>query len=176
MIRDPLLIARRDWTTVPWRNGAGRSDSILNRPDLGLNRTPLEEAVPFSSYPGIDRLLIVLAGTLAMTIDGRSVAVAERGHCRFPGEAAVTAFPAGGCLVFNVLATRDRWEIGPVDMVTGAQTFARSPLRITHVASGTCSALPFAALREAETLLTGEALELIPRHGWVATCELRPAG
>jgi environmental stress-induced protein Ves len=43
-----------------------------------LNRSPLERRVPFSSYAGFDRLLLVLAGALALEIDGRLLALASR--------------------------------------------------------------------------------------------------
>jgi environmental stress-induced protein Ves len=58
--------------------------------------------VPFSSYAGFDRLLLVLAGALALEIGGRLLALESRECCRFGGEAAVTASPAARCLVFKM--------------------------------------------------------------------------
>jgi hypothetical protein len=74
-----------------------------------------------------------------------------------------------------VLAAREQWEIGEVEILTTDQAFTLpSPLRIVCAAAGSCGAMPLVGLDEGDALLTAQAIQLSPREGWVASCALRP--
>lgn len=101
----------------PWRNGGGVTrDVAIFPPGAGdddflwrVSIATIDTAGPFSAFPGVDRLLLPLTGTLALTIDGDNEQRLQPGDpaLAFPGEAAVTGTPVGGaCTVLNIMARR----------------------------------------------------------------------
>lgn len=173
MNTDPLRITPADWTTVPWRNGCGTSQAILSRPDLVLNRSPIIEPADFSAYLGFDRLLVVLTGQLELTIEGQHQPLGAKDLCRFPGEANVTAVPAGDCLVFNVLARRDHWRIGDA-WLDAVPARTDNGITILHVIEGVCDAESDGTLQAGETLLTQSPARACAQNGWCIFVELQP--
>lgn len=109
----------------PWRNGGGTTCDIAVFPegagddDFRWRASIATIAVPgpFSAFPGVDRLLLTLEGTLALTIDGLGERRLRPGDpaLAFGGEAAVTATPLDGPVrVLNIMARRAamRAELG----------------------------------------------------------------
>lgn len=101
----------------PWRNGGGVTrDVAIFPPGAGdddflwrVSIATIDTAGPFSAFPGADRLLVPLAGTLSLTIGRESEHRLQPGDpaFAFPGEAAVTGAPVGGaCTVVNLMARR----------------------------------------------------------------------
>nr|WP_243853547.1 HutD family protein [Sphingopyxis panaciterrae] len=101
----------------PWRNGGGVTrDVAVFPPGAGdgdfvwrASIATIDTAGPFSAFPGVDRLLLPLAGALSLTIDRDSARRLQPGDpaFAFPGEAAVTGAPVGGaCTVLNIMARR----------------------------------------------------------------------
>jgi environmental stress-induced protein Ves len=113
----------------PWKNGGGVTRDIVVFPaeagdDDFLWRASIAtiaSAGPFSAFPGVDRMFLLLKGTLTIGIgdggeqrmDPRSPALAfdgeERVHARVPGSE---------CTALNIMTRRgrasarvDRWEI-----------------------------------------------------------------
>ncbi|WP_372856713.1 HutD family protein [Sphingomonas sp.] len=80
---------------TPWRNGGGMTTEVATfPPGAGMDDfvwrvsiAEVREAGPFSDFPGIDRTLSVLEGTL-------SLAVADMPEQRLDAAAAPFAFPA----------------------------------------------------------------------------------
>lgn len=107
---------------MAWKNGGGTTTEIAIEPQgTGLNdfewrvsMARLDAPGPFSSFPGIDRLLLILEGQIDLTIDGRSTSLTPaEAAVHFPGEARVSAdlprSSEGGferALDFNVMVRR----------------------------------------------------------------------
>jgi environmental stress-induced protein Ves len=94
------LISARDYRAMPWRNGGGTTWEIAHGRMDGqsegdwhwrLSAAEIGANGPFSAFPGIDRLLTVVAGAgIVLTIDGAEPRLLHRGDdIQFPGEAAV---------------------------------------------------------------------------------------
>ena len=112
------LLRASDRIATPWRNGGGitreiaawRPGATLEEFDWRVSMAEVREAGPFSRFPGVDRVLTIVEGRLALTIEGRpSVTLtAESSPFHFPGDAACVGEPIGGpVLDLNVMARRD---------------------------------------------------------------------
>lgn len=104
---------------APWKNGGGSTTEIaIAPPDAGfddfdwrISLATITADGPFSSFPGIDRSLMLVDGPgVQLTLDGaRTVALtAAQPMLWFPGEAAVLAQVKGITTDFNVMTRRDR--------------------------------------------------------------------
>ena len=89
------VLRRRDHTAMAWRNGAGRTLEVISEPpgsgldDFGWRVSFAEVSAPgpFSSFPGVDRVLTLVKGDLALAVDGTDVPVARFASYSFVGEA-----------------------------------------------------------------------------------------
>lgn len=100
---------------VPWKNGAGATRELWRRSDAAgdmLVRISVAEitgAQPFSSFPGIDRLILQLEGPpMTLIIDGAACPLAPLSPQPFAGEAIVTCALAGDgrALDLNLMCRR----------------------------------------------------------------------
>lgn len=111
---------RADTRRVPWKNGRGVTEELalwppgcsLERDDFDwrLSKAALDEPGPFSSFPGIERILVVTAGE-ALVLDHGDAAPRARLRrlepYRFSGDWATRAeLPAGPVRDFNTLVRR----------------------------------------------------------------------
>jgi uncharacterized protein len=120
------IIRAKDCTPVPWKNGLGVTREIAVFPagsdaEGFVWRTSVAEvntAAPFSSFPGIDRSIVLLGGDgFTMTLDGTTVhpLLTPFEPFAFRGEAKVEVALAGGPTTdFNLMIRRDdaRGSIG----------------------------------------------------------------
>lgn len=101
---------------MPWKNGGGETTEIAVSPsgadftamDWRLSMATVAADGPFSSFPGIDRTLSVLAGALRLEIDGTPVDLMEMSppHA-FAGDAAVNGIVLRGPVTdLNVMTRR----------------------------------------------------------------------
>ena len=114
---DFLLLPAKARTARPWRNGGGLTREIAVFP-FGADGenflwrasiATIAEAGPFSAWPGIDRMLLVLEGQLAVSVDGGDEALLDTRSppFGFAGEKAIAARPVGSvCLALNFMARR----------------------------------------------------------------------
>lgn len=104
---------------APWKNGGGSTTEIAIAPpgagfddfDWRISLATITASGPFSSFPGIDRSLMLVDGdSVQLTLDGaRKVTLsAAQPMLWFPGEAAVFAQVKGPTTDFNVMTRRDR--------------------------------------------------------------------
>ena len=104
---------------APWKNGGGSTmEIVISPPDAGLTEFDWRISLatitangPFSSFPGIDRSLMLVDGdSVQLTLDGtrKVVLSAAQPMLWFPGEAAVEAQVKGPTTDFNVMTRRDR--------------------------------------------------------------------
>lgn len=108
-----------DYRRMPWKNGAGRTSEILCEPAAGdwrwrLSIAEVEVAAPFSSYPGVERELVLLSGNgLRLHFEDGQVSelLPPYGELRFPGERRLVGEPIDGpSRDFNLM-----WKRGQVD-------------------------------------------------------------
>ena len=123
-MREILQLTERDSRRVPWRNGRGVTEelalwpdgSAFERGDFGwrISKAAVEEAGPFSVFPGFGRVLVVTAGAgleLAHGASAPRARVRPLEPYRFDGGWTTSAELAGGPVAdFNVLARRGEWS------------------------------------------------------------------
>jgi environmental stress-induced protein Ves len=121
-----------DRTASPWKNGDGTTYQIAAFPpesglaDFQWRVSTAEVATPgtFSSFPGIDRILMVIDGALEVTIDdspGVRLASSSAG-LSFTGYQRVWGSPIGGTATdLNVMTRRGRYtaKMAPLDAQNG---------------------------------------------------------
>ncbi|MCW0203881.1 MAG: HutD family protein [Rhodanobacter thiooxydans] len=122
-----MIIRLADRPPQPWKNGLGRTREIAVQPsgagmDDFLWRVSVAEvdsAAPFSSFPGIDRVIVLLDGDgFTMTLDGARTHALTTPFApfAFPGEARVDVTLAGGpTRDFNLMLRRGRVR-GAIDV------------------------------------------------------------
>ena len=117
-------------TVTPWKNGKGIGRNIAAWPrqaegefDWLIATAEMTGTVPFSSYPGIDRSLLVIAGRLLVKSTSRETVLSKDSETlEFPGEEEIvgTALDEVTMHDFNLLSKRgvvrhtlERWEAPP---------------------------------------------------------------
>jgi hypothetical protein len=108
-----------DFRVMPWKNGGGSTTELLIDPPGAtlasgfrwrVSMATVADSGPFSSFPGIDRTLLLLQGE-GMELDhgahGRALLPGPLVPVRFPGEWTTSGRLLGGpCLDFNVMSSR----------------------------------------------------------------------
>ncbi len=118
MIDNLQLIPAHEYRRERWRNGLGWTREILRSPQTGddwdwrLSIAEIECDGPFSSFPGIDRELVLLHGHgVRLRFDDGDVRDVEppHGRVRFAGERVVSGELIDGTTHdFNLMWRRDR--------------------------------------------------------------------
>ena len=110
----PRTLSLQDLPVQCWRNGGGTTREIARCPSDAsapllwrLSLADIGKTGPFSSFPGVQRTLVLLdGGGLTLQIAGQGgVPLRARGDtCTFDGHATVTAhLHAGPCRVLNLM-------------------------------------------------------------------------
>ena len=187
---EPVL-RHRDRVAGPWANGGGITYEVLRSPqgaadfDWRLSIAEIASNGPFSTYPGVDRVLILLRGAMDLVIDGVSHEVPRLSPVAFAGESQVEArLSQGPTMDLNVMTRRGHAE-AQVDLLTGpvvALGHAHCAARAVIVLDGTWTleGIPTAAgvaerLEAWDCLVTSEATEL-RGEGNLACVTLRTRG
>lgn len=135
------LLPAADRRPAPWKNGGGTTWEIAAQPpgadlsafDWRLSIAQVATAGPFSVFPGVDRVLTVIAGAgLRLTIDGQGEVVLDEASkpLPFPGDASASAtLDAGPIRDLNLMVRRGAWR-GSVRRIDGAETIVATA-RIT---------------------------------------------
>lgn len=103
---------------MAWRNGGGRTLEVVSDPegsgldDFGWRLSFAEVAVagPFSTFPGVDRVLTLVHGDLTLSVDGRGVPLAPFAPYAFRGEADVSGVLTGPSIDLNLMTRRGRFS------------------------------------------------------------------
>ncbi|MCC6270846.1 MAG: HutD family protein [Microbacteriaceae bacterium] len=114
------VIAWKDLTAEPWRNGDGVTRQILSRRRSGsdtwlpaaddwdwrLSIADVDSSGPFSSFPGMTRILTVIEGvSVTLTVDGAVEELEKLRPFRFDGGAESSAvLPHGSIRDLNLIA------------------------------------------------------------------------
>ena len=113
----PQILRAADRVATPWKNGLGVTREIAVHPpgaslddfDWRLSMANVDAGGPFSNFPGVERLLAVLDGRLALRIDGRAPIElgADTPPLAFPGDVPVEAeLLAGPVTDLNLMSRR----------------------------------------------------------------------
>jgi uncharacterized protein len=110
------IIRSASYKRMPWKNGGGETTEIAVSPagadfaamDWRLSMATVAADGPFSSFPGIDRTLSVLSGTLGLVVDGARVDLMEMSPpYSFSGDAKAEGFVVRGPVMdLNVMTRR----------------------------------------------------------------------
>lgn len=141
-----VQIVRRDSAAVmPWRNGAGTTREYCKvggeEFDWRLSVAEIVQAGPFSTFPGIDRILVLLTGDGVHLRfgTGEVVSLAQPLQLvRFAGETAVDSTPLGGATTdLNLMWRRDRFtaDVAIIEQ-TGPGRLDGEGTNVAFVASG----------------------------------------
>lgn len=114
------VIRHADCRPTPWKNGGGVTTEIMAWPpaagfdefDWRISMAQVAAGGPFSVFPGIDRTLTVLEGSMRLEAgDAAPVALdPQSGPYVFPGDVATAAtLIEGPVLDFNVMTRRGRF-------------------------------------------------------------------
>jgi environmental stress-induced protein Ves len=115
-----LLIPFAGLEPAPWKNGGGSTTEIaiapvgasLDKFDWRISLATIAASGPFSSFPGVDRTLALVAGAgvvLDIGDEGRFVLSEDDPIVEFAGESAVMAtLTLGATTDFNVMTDRTR--------------------------------------------------------------------
>ena len=139
------FIAHECLRAAPWKNGGGSTTEIAISPpgasfddfDWRISLATITADGPFSSFPGIDRSLMLVDGdSVQLTLDGsRKVLLsAAQPLLWFPGEAAVHAQVKGVTTDFNVMTRRDRCRHQLEKITVPAKLLRRSAATLLFVA------------------------------------------
>ena len=131
---------------MPWRNGGGVTREYFRAGgddfDWRLSMAQIDVSGPFSSFPMVDRILVLLSGAVDLRIDGFNVSLAQPLELvRFAGEAAVDATVVSAPSTdLNLMWHRDRFEvIVEVRHVAVGDVIATGGVGVGFVAGGECS-------------------------------------
>jgi environmental stress-induced protein Ves len=115
------LLRAIDRIAKPWKNGGGVTHDITVWPeqaglgdfDWRISMAKVATDGAFSLFPGVDRTLAVLSGTMRLTIDGHGAhdLTPDNAPLSFPGDVAVFGSPLDGPVTdLNVMVRRDRYK------------------------------------------------------------------
>lgn len=156
-----------DYRRMPWKNGGGSTLELLQdaTPDGGFNWrlsiADVERPGPFSSFPGIDRQIMLVAGNgmvLSFANEAPPVVISKPLRPQaFKGEWQTDCRLIEGAIQdFNVMVRRDwgRAAVNGFDFVMGQKlTLAVAPLSLLHLIHGTAEC-------GGESLKDGDTLRL----------------
>ncbi|MCB5410939.1 HutD/Ves family protein [Pseudogemmobacter faecipullorum] len=113
----------------PWKNGMGVTDEILllpegsSRDDFGLrlSRAEISAEGAFSAFTGAERIITVISGQgLMLDFGNHRAELAPLSPFRFDSGLTPNGLPQGGLVhVFNVMASRARWQLQEPQILRG---------------------------------------------------------
>ena len=154
------LLTPADYRTMPWKNGGGRTTEIAAYPsgaglDAFLWRVSLadvERDGPFSSFPGVERTIVLLEGAGMRLHEGERATELTTPFAphAFGGDAAIDCrLIAGPVRDFNAMFRRGR-ACGSVTVVRERETeFGPAQFRLAYAVTGVheCSGVTAAPVR-----------------------------
>jgi len=117
---DQLGVVRfAELTAMPWRNGGGVTREVVSGGGSGpgdfdwrISIAEVSEPGPFSSFPGIERIITVVEGEgMDLVIDGVHHVLQVQEPLRFDGASEASCRPLAGTIHdLNVMTRSDRWS------------------------------------------------------------------
>jgi uncharacterized protein len=172
------VLSPTDYRRMPWKNGGGHTTEIAaHPPGAGLaafawrvSIADVEQDGPFSTFAGVDRTLVLLAGQ-GMRLCGESEPIELRTPfepIQFSGDLALTCnLVAGPVRDFNLMVRRGAARGDVLIRRDGGETVAPADTYVCYAAAGTSECLvaghPPIALAEGHTLLVNFDGGVAPR-------------
>ncbi len=113
-----VVLRSDDHARMPWANGGGTTYQVATSPegagldefDWRVSLADVDSGGPFSTFPGIDRILMVVEGPgMELVVDGRFVPLGPLDPLRFDGAADTSATLVDGpTRDLNVMTRRGR--------------------------------------------------------------------
>lgn len=168
-----------DARRLPWKNGRGVTDELALWPahaafergdfEWRISKARVDDAGPFSPFPGFDRILVVTHGeglVLAHADGGARVKLRKLEPYAFSGDDATSAeLVRGGVADFNVLTRRDAARAN-IEILPLGQRRARENIgpghAFAHVLAGECT-VRVSGEEEPLPVASGESV-------WVSEC------
>ena len=104
-----VLIHPAEKTNAPWANGHGSTRELAHdvRRSWRLSMADIGRDAPFSTFPGIDRILVVVDGEVRLRVDGIEHHLVAGAAVEFRGESAASAVAVGDAAhVVNLMMVR----------------------------------------------------------------------
>ncbi|HET7900817.1 MAG TPA: HutD family protein [Candidatus Nanopelagicales bacterium] len=145
-----LQILRADeHPVVAWANGRGVTEIVVSWPpgedefEWRVSIATVEDAGAFSSYAGIDRILVVASGgPLVLGVDGTLVAAERLDPVSFSGDAETVCLDVRSrARVINVMTRRDRATAAVSVLEASADGGTQPPARVRAPETGFAVAL-----------------------------------
>jgi uncharacterized protein len=146
------LLKPADYVRMPWKNGGGQTTQIAVHPagaaaaefDWRVSVADVATDGPFSHFPGVDRVLVLVSGA-GMRLAGDTLSAELRAPFEpylFSGDEALScSLVAGPVRDFNLMLRRGRVR-GHIEVVRDmAGRIAPARWRICHTASGAVECL-----------------------------------
>lgn len=174
------ILRAANYKVMPWKNGLGSTTEIAIFPadakvddfDWRVSMAQVTSDGPFSSFPGIDRSLLVLEGDgiVLDVADHETVRIDRNSIHSFPGDQPTSATLINGPIVdLNIMSRRGRIQhrVQRINVISSRLFTAATPtlLFVEH------GALTVRSLAGRETLNARDAL-LIDPHASSATVEV----
>jgi environmental stress-induced protein Ves len=146
------LLKPADYVRMPWKNGGGHTMEIAAHPAGGTQaafdwRVSIAEVAadgPFSLFPGVDRILVLLSGA-GMRLTGDAHAAELRAPYEpyaFGGDDAISCTLVGGPVRdFNLMLRRGRAQGRVIVARNEAARVAPARWRVCHAAAGAVECL-----------------------------------
>lgn len=146
------LLSPLAYRVMPWKNGGGTTTEIAVHPEgaswddflwrVGI--ADIRQSGPFSSFPGIDRSIMLLdcppASGMSLTIDGTNVEMVQHKFIDFAGESVTHGVLRGQAVRdFNVMSRREavKHRRGWKSIVSREEfRLGGNDFRLVHVAAG----------------------------------------
>jgi len=133
------IVRASDLEPRPWKNGGGVTREIAAHPqgagfdgfDWRLSMATVAQDGPFSAFPGIDRVLVLLDGDgLHLEFaDGESNLLRPGDRLAFAADRAVTGRLTGGPVTdLNIMVRRDRLQVTVTEMALQGAAQLDAPL------------------------------------------------
>jgi environmental stress-induced protein Ves len=149
------VLAPHNYRVMPWKNGGGTTTEIYIHPngadwddfDWRVGIADIARSGTFSSFPGIDRSIMLLdcpeRSGMRLTIDGVEFELPLHRFVRFAGEATTTGALLGAPVRdFNVMSRRANVRhVCGIEVLAARDTFEPdgSGWKFVYVVDGACS-------------------------------------
>lgn len=129
----PRVLRHADRVPAPWANGGGVTREVARSGpgpgfDWRVSVADVDRPGPFSTLPGVDRIIVLLDGTgLVLSVGGTDRVLEPLQPFAFSGDVPTTCtLRAGPTRDLNVMTARGRWEAA-VDVVAVAGRLEVTP-------------------------------------------------